>query len=76
MLASANAAGSMEYRNVNHEEQKCFDDARSLEVSNMLDLDAYKLLSPEESIASGMIIPTLSQPLGLLIGGNLRTQVV
>ena len=51
MLASANAAGSVEYRNLNHKEQKCFDDARSLEVNNLLDLDAYELLSLEESIA-------------------------
>ena len=51
MSASANPAGSVEYRNLNHKEQKCSDDTRSLEVNNLLDLDAYELLSLEESIA-------------------------
>ena len=44
-------ANSVEYRNLGQADKKTFDKARNKEVQGLLDLNAYRILSLEESLA-------------------------
>jgi len=48
MLASTDASG-VEYRNLSPQDRKVFDASRKLELTNLFDLGAYRILSLEES---------------------------
>ena len=50
MLQTTDASGTVEYRHLPPKDQKRFQDSRLTEVSSLIDLTAYELLSLEDSI--------------------------
>ena len=69
------AVGTVDYWKLESREKKSFDVARKGELQSLLDLNAYRLLSLEESLEFRRKFPEHVLPSGGWIGGNLPMMV-